>query len=344
MARSHGRVSTRLWTRDEDFRALSLPAQWLYLFLLAQPDLSHAGLIPMRLRRWAGAAAGLTVSDVAAAVEELSQARFVLVDHDTEDLLVRTLMRNDGVARQPNVFKAAVEQIREITSPALRAAIATELVRIDNEDTHPEVRALITDLLPTLGEGSATPSGNPSAPPSGGVAAPLPSTIPVQTCGDKYGEQVTTASPSPHVPSPPAATRAPARDDARPVPDEITKICEHLADRIAANGSKRPTITKRWLDAASRMIEVDGRLPADIHAAIEWSQDHEFWRANILSMPKLRQKYDQMRLQAERGRNPGQPSSRSTTDERVRQAHEAGRSLAAKIATQHNQQTRGELT
>lgn len=92
------------------------------------------------------------------------------------------------------------------------------------------------------------------------------------------------------------------------------------------------------------MIDVDGRTPEQIHAAIEWSQDHDFWRANILSMPKLRAKYDQLRLQAGRGRGNGQGPSRSTTDDRVQQAREAGRNLAAKIAAQHDQPPRRELT
>jgi hypothetical protein len=82
---------------------------------------------------------------------------------------------------------------------------------------------------------------------------------------------------------------------------DVEQICEHLASRIAANGSKRPTITKRWLDAARLMLDNDKRTEGDVHAAIDWCQGDEFWRANIQSLPKLREKFDQMRLQAQRG-------------------------------------------
>lgn len=77
-------------------------------------------------------------------------------------------------------------------------------------------------------------------------------------------------------------------------------LCQMLVDAIVANGSKRPTITKAWLDAARLLVERDHRTPQQVANMIAWSQQHEFWRANILSMPKLREKYDQMRLQAER--------------------------------------------
>ena len=40
----------------------------------------------------------------------LEAARFVLVDENTEEVLVRTFMRNDKVYRQPNVFQSVVEQ------------------------------------------------------------------------------------------------------------------------------------------------------------------------------------------------------------------------------------------
>ena len=77
-------------------------------------------------------------------------------------------------------------------------------------------------------------------------------------------------------------------------------LCTRLADLIEANGSKRPTITKKWLDAARLMVERDGRSPQQVANMIEWCQEDEFWRSNILSMPKLRERYDQMRLQAMR--------------------------------------------
>jgi hypothetical protein len=103
-------------------------------------------------------------------------------------------------------------------------------------------------------------------------------------------------------PNPVASTIAERRDD-------VSRLCEHLADRIAANGSKRPVVTQRWRDAARLMLDRDERTESEIHGAIEWSQADEFWRSNVLSMPTLREKYDQLRLQAQR--RPGSSTSRT---------------------------------
>ena len=81
---------------------------------------------------------------------------------------------------------------------------------------------------------------------------------------------------------------------------DVTMLCNLLADLIERNGSKRPTVTKAWMDDARRMLDLDGREPEKAARLIRWSQDDDFWRANILSMPKFREKYDQLRLQAEK--------------------------------------------
>jgi hypothetical protein len=94
------------------------------------------------------------------------------------------------------------------------------------------------------------------------------------------------------------ASRALALDtESRP---DVDHLCDLLADSIQDNGSKRPTITKSWRDSCRLMIDKDGRTIDEIRGAIVWSQADEFWRANILSMPKLRDKYDQLRLAAQR--------------------------------------------
>jgi hypothetical protein len=81
---------------------------------------------------------------------------------------------------------------------------------------------------------------------------------------------------------------------------DVDRVCEHLADRIEANGSKRPTVTAKWRIAARLLIDTDGRAVEQIIRCIDWCQNDPFWRSNVLSMPKLREKYDQLRLAAQR--------------------------------------------
>jgi len=131
---------------------------------------------------------------------------------------------------------------------------------------------------------------------------------------------------SPHTERESKTSTANAVEDVRA---DVARLCGHLADRIEANGSNRPAITKRWRDAARLMLDRDGRTEQQITAAIDWCQAHEFWRANILSMPKLREKYDQLRLQASHppspnGKHAGKAAilSRSMERAEAREAHD----------------------
>lgn len=80
--------------------------------------------------------------------------------------------------------------------------------------------------------------------------------------------------------------------------DDVERLCLRLADKIHNNGAKRPTITKAWRDAARLLLDKDGRTEAQSVWLIDWCQADDFWRSNILSMPKFREKYDQLLLRA----------------------------------------------
>ncbi|MGL5816634.1 MAG: hypothetical protein ACRCYR_03655 [Phycicoccus sp.] len=112
-----------------------------------------------------------------------------------------------------------------------------------------------------------------------------------------------------------AVTQPEVDDDGTPLREDVERLCAHLADRIATNGSKRPTVTTRWRDAARRLVDLDNRSEQQVHNMIEWCQDDEFWQSNILSMPKLREKYDQMRLKAMQ--TPGRSRGRMYRNEDV---------------------------
>jgi hypothetical protein len=82
--------------------------------------------------------------------------------------------------------------------------------------------------------------------------------------------------------------------------DEIHQACDLLASLIEANGSKKPIVTDKWLSDMERLYRIDQRSWEQITKAIQWCQDDDFWRANIMSPAKLRKQYDQLRLAAQR--------------------------------------------
>jgi hypothetical protein len=102
-----------------------------------------------------------------------------------------------------------------------------------------------------------------------------------------------------------------------PRPD-VDRICQHLADRVEGNGSKRPVVNQRWRTAARLLLDADGRTEQQVIDCIDWCQKHHFWLRNIRSMEKLREQYDRLRLdaKAERDKSNGRkPTGRSTPDD-----------------------------
>lgn len=89
-------------------------------------------------------------------------------------------------------------------------------------------------------------------------------------------------------------------------------LANYLADCIELNGSKRPTVSDAWIKDIRLLIERDGRTPEQVQKAIDWSSNNGFWRSNILSPNKLRQKYDQLRLNAESENRSKQPKGLDT--------------------------------
>jgi hypothetical protein len=83
-----------IW-HDEEFVALPAGVQRVYFLLLSQPGLTLAGKLDYSPKRWGRRAPDTSTADIEDAVATLEQAGFVIVDHDTEELLIRTFVRHD---------------------------------------------------------------------------------------------------------------------------------------------------------------------------------------------------------------------------------------------------------
>jgi hypothetical protein len=193
VAREEARIFVSIWD-DDDFKSLDPSNQRQYLFLLSQQDLAYCGLIALRERRWCRKAAGLTVERIRAdlaALADPERGAFVLVDEETEEVFVRSLIRRDRIWKQPNLLKAARESARLIQSRRIRDALLVELLRIAAElPCTPLVIRILADFAADLGgtipAPSPDPSGDPSANPSGKGSA-NPSANPSQGKGERGG-------------------------------------------------------------------------------------------------------------------------------------------------------------
>lgn len=79
--------------------------------------------------------------------------------------------------------------------------------------------------------------------------------------------------------------------------DDVHEVCNHLAELIRRNGNKAK-VNKTWLKSADRLMRLDDYTKDQVLWVIDWSQRNEFWQGNILSMPKLRDKFDQLKTRA----------------------------------------------
>ena len=82
---------------------------------------------------------------------------------------------------------------------------------------------------------------------------------------------------------------------APPLREDVELLCNRLRDRIIANGAKAK-ITDAWRREARLLLDSDGRDLTQALRVIDWCQQDSFWKSNVLSMPKFREKYDQLRL------------------------------------------------
>lgn len=287
MAREFAQIKLAIWA-DDDWRDLSPLARYLYLTILTSPTLTHCGVADWRPAR-IGALNGMDPDAVAGYGAELIETLYLVIDEESEEVLIRSFVRNDGLMKQPKMAVAMASAHAAVASQEIRGVIVHELKRL-RED------------YPTL-----SGWGSERATELLGLRSVDPSTYPLGKGSIKgnwtpFGKGSTKGSPTPA----PTPATTPSRlttsktrvSDATLERDDLNRLCDHLATRIAEDGSLRPEITKGWRDAARLMLDKDGRSEGEIRAAIDWCQDHHFWRSNILSMPTLRAKFDQLRKQA----------------------------------------------
>ena len=131
MARDHARLRLDIWS-DPDWRDLPMQSQWLYTYLLSSPGLSYAGVADWRPRRIARFTKEGRAEDVELAAYYLEdpsddRAPFLIIDRDSEEALIRTFIRHDGIMGVPNVAIACVKAWQDTASETLRQVIAWEV-------------------------------------------------------------------------------------------------------------------------------------------------------------------------------------------------------------------------
>ncbi|MFD5089401.1 hypothetical protein ACFWMR_02280 [Amycolatopsis thailandensis] len=335
MPRDHARLSLSIWA-NEDFKACTAGEQRVFMLLISQERINRAGVIDLRERPWSKLASDTTPDDIRTALKGLESRRFVVIDYDTEELLVRTFIRGDRIYRQPNVLKNALNAAQQVQSAKLRSVLADELRlcvplipsdRRDPDANREGVAALADRLCPPSSpppgnpsdKGSAKGSPNPSAKGSLEVpelpdSEPFPEGFPegfVEPPGE--GEGVGEASKSPDLV---VATRAHAREDVPPGVDNRRRKIDAL--NATATRSETRTLIAAWTSGhmtplSQKKIQ---QMADEVDRAVRAGRDIEClaaalrtWnaRADVYSPKMLIELYDDAAGRKNAGQSAEQP-------------------------------------
>lgn len=265
MARTYAKLLSSIW-QDTDFTRLPASAQRLYLLLVSQRTINLCGVIDLTPRRWASCAHDTTPDDVDEDLAALEQARFVVIDPDTDEVWVRSFIKHD-VAGSGNVVKGFWSDHDEVVSAHLRDLICAEAAQFDDIwNLRPDsIDAPTPDPTPvpnreasgkamsvgTAVSGSLQPSACEILPSvESHAAGELENRAPPPLRGDPPGAQVAAAKSTPAA----AQSRAPAKQRKARARDPVWDAsceCEPVtndAERKARNEACR--LLRQSLDGA----------------------------------------------------------------------------------------------
>jgi hypothetical protein len=175
MARTEARIFNTIW-KDPAFVCLPAGAQRLYMFLLSQDDLAYCGVMPLKKSGWSRKAADLTVADIERDLKWLEGSDYptaypdpesaptplLVVDYETDEVLVRSLLRRDGIWKQPNLLKLARESAESVDSRRICGVLLAELRRLPLHETgSDQVKTLVADFITDLEKGEPYPTAYP---------------------------------------------------------------------------------------------------------------------------------------------------------------------------------------
>jgi hypothetical protein len=129
VARKYGQVNVAIWN-DPDFRALPPAAQHLYLLLWTSPHLSFCGVHEWRPGRLTKLSNGFAEEHTRLVAASLQARHFLVIDEETEEVLIRSWARFDELLKQPRLAVSYSSAYAATYSPTLRQVLARETTKM----------------------------------------------------------------------------------------------------------------------------------------------------------------------------------------------------------------------
>lgn len=175
MAQDFAPLFRSIWS-DDDFRALTGDAQRVYLLLLSHPDRNAAGVLSLTKKKWTRLSADETLERLNASLTELDDAAFIVVDDETEEVLVRSYIRRAKVYTHIRLMANALRECSEVESERIRSALGQELVRLPRlavPTTNTKMAEEAERTQARLDEVASMLCDAPPNPPGQGLAHPM---------------------------------------------------------------------------------------------------------------------------------------------------------------------------
>lgn len=131
MPRTEARIKTDI-LRNKDWQPLPALSKLTYYTILAQPTLNLCGVIAFTPKPWATDMT-LTERQARVALDKLEADRFVVIDDKTDELWVRSFVKNDGVISKPFVAIAMSKDFCTIRSERIQDGVIASIDDIVGE-------------------------------------------------------------------------------------------------------------------------------------------------------------------------------------------------------------------
>ena len=330
----YSKIFVKIW-HSKDFRTLTEEGKMLFLYLLTSPHRNMGGLYYLPLP-YLCFDVGLDEERVSKAFEELTDKDMALYDYDTQVVLIKKWFCYNPIENE-NQAKGLNKQLAEIPKSRLFESFVncvkehcnfteTILKGFDIPFSNPFERVSKGFAKPGTGAGTGTGAGDNSPNPPGPDASQEPQ-VPLD---DNNNEPKYTEDSPPYTEdSPPYRAAAYLRN----------RILENNARARVPPDNPEDKLMQKWVQEMDRLHRIGppggtkGYSWQEIRDLIDFSQDDDFWRANILSASKLREKCVQLENQMKR--NNSKPRGHPTMSKNV--------ANALKLVEKYNQEEGGYL-
>jgi hypothetical protein len=257
-------VSTREYAKnlfttwsDEDFCSQPIFDKLLYQVLAGQRAVNAAGIQPINFTRWRKAMRDgdtlPTEEQLRDALTRMERRRYIYLDEDTGEVLIRSRMRRDELDKQPTAFLAALRLLAVLDSPKFASVMITELDRMDIPvvksdkayakvlqdnlaQAYPDARNHLKQIAEQY---VPTPTTPPQGPTTGVTPGPTSGDTSGPTSGDTSGPTSRPGKTGPTTGPTPGDTTGPSGSGS--VSGSLTYVDGDLRDSRARTRDAEPT-------------------------------------------------------------------------------------------------------